>query len=311
LKIRGEEMAQRKRRKRQQPGRLFHILILIIILLFIFEANILINMFKKENIKKNIQTNGAVTEKASSEKELSTNTNVPETDAQIKAASPVPQIPDSPCVVHRQDTSVDDSYFSDAVFIGDSRMEGFRNQSGISTGTFLTGVGMDAENIFETPFISTESGNITVYQALYNSDYKKVYIMLGTNNLGDYNYDDFKEKYRICLGEIRKILPKADFYVMEVAYVEESKVTTGDYVNNSNIDKLNEKILELCEQSDYNYIAINEVLSDGNRSLIKDASSDGVHIYDSYCKLWLDYLKSHYVNTTDDTTSDTASTETD
>ena len=34
---------------------------------------------------------------------------------------------DSAAVVPAQSDSVDDSYFSDAVFIGDSRMEGFRN----------------------------------------------------------------------------------------------------------------------------------------------------------------------------------------
>ena len=45
--------------------------------------------------------------------------------------------------IKKQATPVDDSYFSDAVFIGDSRVEGFHMQSGITQGTFLTGVGMN------------------------------------------------------------------------------------------------------------------------------------------------------------------------
>lgn len=299
-------MTQRKKRKRQQPGRFFNILAVIIVLLIIFEGNILINMFKKENIKKNIEVNETETSRPDEQHAAgSMNTNRKETEIQTEAA---PAIPDSPAVVQGRETSVDDSYFSDAVFVGDSRMEGIRNQSGITTGTFLTGVGMNATNVFETPFIASESGNITIYQALYNSDYKKVYMMLGTNDLGEFDYDKFKEDYRICVGEIRKILPDAIFYVIEVPYVEESKVTTGDFITNENIDRMNGKILELCEDNNYNYIAVNEVLSDGKNALKEGASSDGVHIYDSYCILWLDYLKSHYVDKNGDSAADAVQT---
>ena len=68
---------------------------------------------------------------------------------------------DSAAVVPAQSDSVDDSYFSDAVFIGDSRMEGFRNASGITQGTFLTGVGLSI-NDMDKQIISTADGNISV-----------------------------------------------------------------------------------------------------------------------------------------------------
>ena len=61
---------------------------------------------------------------------------------------------DSAAVVPAQSDSVDDSYFSDAVFIGDSRMEGFRNASGITQGTFLTGVGLSI-NDMDKLYLST------------------------------------------------------------------------------------------------------------------------------------------------------------
>jgi len=136
---------------------------------------------------------------------------------------------------------------------------------------------------------------ITVYQALINTHYKKVYVMLGTNDLGEPDFNDFKENYRVCLGEIKKLAPDAIIYVISVAYVEEAKVEDSTYVNNRNIDAVNEKILELCESEGYYYVDINEVLSNGNHSLTEGATSDGVHMYDSYCKIWLEYLKNHYV----------------
>lgn len=87
--------------------------------------------------------------------------------------------------------------------------------------------------------------------------------------------------------------------MINVAYVEEAKIEDTSYVNNQNIEIVNQKILELCEEEGYYYLNVNEVLSDGNHSLIEGATSDGVHMYDTYCKIWLDYLRTHYVSETD------------
>ena len=219
----------------------------------------------------------------------------------------------SDALVPEQNIPIDDSYFSDAVFIGDSRMEGFRNQSGITQGTFLTGVGMNVTDIFTQKYIHLYNEQITVYQALYNTDYKKVYVMLGTNDLGEPDFNDFKENYRVCLGEIKKMLPDAIVYVISIAYVEEAKVEDTSYVNNKNITTANEKILELCEEQGYHYININEVLSDGNGALTEGATSDGVHMYDTYCKIWLEYLKDHYIleETPAESTTPEAETQTE
>ena len=103
------------------------------------------------------------------------------------------------------------------------------------------------------------------------------------------------------------MLPDAIIYVISVAYVEESKVEDTTYVNNQNIDTVNDKILELCEDTGYYFVNINEVLSDGNHSLVEGATSDGVHMYETYCKIWLDYMKNHYV--TDQVKADRAAAE--
>lgn len=289
-------MAHQKKRKRQQPGRFLNMLILIFIVLIVFEGNLLINIFRKDSLKSqvNSQIDEILADSKKEETELSAESETP-ADVTPETDSMAPAAPSNPAIAVLQATPVDDSYFADAVFIGDSRMEGFRNQSGITQGTFLTGVGMDVVNIFEKPYIYMYNEYITVYQALINTHYKKVYVMLGTNNLGEPDFNDFKENYRVCLGEIKKLAPDAIIYVISVAYVEEAKVEDSTYVNNRNIDAVNEKILELCESEGYYYVDINEVLSNGNHSLTEGATSDGVHMYDSYCKIWLDYLKNHYV----------------
>lgn len=289
-------MPQQKKRKRQNTGRFLNIVILLVVFLVVFEGKLLMNILKKESIQSQVKAQISELFAAVSLNETETETKPAKKEPSTEAPASETEAPRSSALVPKMDEPLDDSYFTDAVFIGDSRVEGLKNQSGITQGTFLTGVGMTASNIFDTPYISSPDGNITVYQAMYNTDYKKIYIMLGTNDLGEPDLDDFKEHYRIAIGELKKMAPNAILYIMGVAYVEESKVTTGDYVNNKNIKAVNEKILELCEENNYYYLDINEVLSDGNHSLIEGASSDGVHLYERYCILWLDYLKTHYIS---------------
>ena len=202
--------------------------------------------------------------------------------------------PNSKAIVREAATPVDDSYFSDAVFIGDSRMQGFQNASGITQGTFFTSVGMSLATMQSEAVIPTSEGNVTVAAALSGGSYGKVYIMLGTNDLGEYDWDSFRE-----------IQPNAIFYICSVIYVEESKITSGSsYVTNANVDKINSILLDICETEGYYYLDLNEVLSNGYGSLIEGASSDGVHVYEKYCKRMLAYMKSHYVTSDEGASAD-------
>ena len=207
---------------------------------------------------------------------------------------------DSPAVVPAQSDSVDDSYFSDAVFIGDSRMEGFRNASGITQGTFLTGVGLSINDMYKQ-IISTADGNISVYQGLSGRQYKKIYLMLGTNDLGFYPWDQFQPTFEKAIRQFHALQPDAIIYICSVIYVEESKIAKGfEYDNNQNVQTINQYILSTCEDLWYSYyLNLNEIFSDGNHELISGASADGIHLEPEYCAQMLTYLKSHYISDSD------------
>lgn len=230
--------------------------------------------------------------------------------------APLPTVsnPDSPAIVPAMGTAVDDSYFSDAAFIGDSRMEGFRMASGITQGQFFTSVGMSLSSMRSEDIIKTSDGNITVAAALSGAKYNKVYIMLGTNDLGEYDWDSFQDGFVSVIERFREIQPDAIFYICSVIYVEESKVYDTTYINNTNVDKINSILLEICEAEEgFYYLNLNELLSNGYGSLIEGASSDGVHLENSYCKQMLDYLKKHYIEVSSGSSDseDTANTETE
>ena len=169
----------------------------------------------------------------------------PETQAETHATT---SDPSSSAIVPKAATPVDDSYFKDAAFIGDSRMQGFQNASGITQGTFFTSVGMSLSAMQSEAVIRTTEGNITVAAALSGNKYNKVYIMLGANDLGEYDWNSFHDGFTSCLQRFQEIQPDAIFYICSVIYVEEPKVEGGAYVNNANVDKINSILLQVCEE---------------------------------------------------------------
>lgn len=203
---------------------------------------------------------------------------------------------DSPSVVKKQSTPVDDSFFANSVFIGDSRMMGFRNTSGITQGTFLTSVGLSTGAMSDQVIASPE-GNISVYQGLSGRQYDKIYLMLGTNDLGYYPWENFKPGFSNIIQQFHKLQPGATIYVCSVIYLDEAKtVAAASYNNNDNVRKVNGYQLEVCEELDYcYYLNLNEIFTNGYGSLIPEAASDGIHLYEDYCKQMLTYMKEHYI----------------
>lgn len=331
--------SQKRRRRKRQDAIVLQLLLIVAVVLIIFEGKLVVTMISHRAVMNQTpvtkEAADADQEETASAEDSASDADTPPTTAAVsdpstpdvtlagltgsstsgsapsaEQAEKVPTVsnPDSPAIVPKSDTPVDDSYFADAVFIGDSRMEGFRNASGITQGRFFTSVGMSTSKMASEPIIATAEGNITVAAALSGGKYNKIYIMLGANDLGEYDWDSFQDRFVAATKRFQEIQPDAIFYICSCIYVEESKVTTGDYVNNANVDKINSILLQICEEQGYHYLDLNEFLSNGYGSLLENASSDGVHLYEKYCKQMLDYLKSHYV--TVDPADDTAETET-
>ena len=317
-------MAQKKKRpnaRERRNGFIINILTLIVLILLVFEGKSLISLFSSQTIQDRIRQEEsevfaganltekqteAVTEMSSENSTEKSSENTTEQENESETDAPVTDrftgLPDGSdeymdIVVSEQASAVDDSYFEDAVFIGDSRMQGFRNLSGITKGSFVTAVGMELENFYTDSQIATAAGNVTVLDALKNINFSKIYMMLGTNELGAYDMSQVGESYRQVLADIKQLSSSPDpiVYVYSVIYVDEPLVTTGDYVNNTNVDAVNMEILKMCKEEGYHYINLNEVLSNGYHGLISGAAEDGIHLNTDYCKEWLEYTKTHYI----------------
>lgn len=198
-------------------------------------------------------------------------------------------------VTVRASAEVDDSYFSDAVFVGDSRTEGLRMYSGLTNTTFWTKVGLTVSSVFTDRFVKLGEQTLTVAEALEQADYKKVYIMLGINELGWPSEETYASEYAKIIDLIRESHPDATIYVQSIFSMGRIRSSRDEVYNNDNVIRLQRVLCEMCLEKGVNYVNVAEVLQDSDGFLIDNDSVDGAHLTAPYYKVWVDYLKTHTV----------------
>lgn len=189
--------------------------------------------------------------------------------------------------------AVDDSYFDDAVFIGNSRTEGLKMYSGLTKATFITEVGLTVKTIF-TDYCDISGGYKNLcFSELESREFSKVYIMLGMNELGWVYESVFKEDYGKIIDKIREINPDAKIYIQSIIPVSKWKDSNDTTYTIYNVDRLNTQLRALADEKEVHYVDVAEGLMDEEGYLPYEATLDGVHLVPEYCVKWLDYLKTH------------------
>ena len=77
--------------------------------------------------------------------------------------------------------TVTDDYFSDALFIGDSRTDGIRMFSGLNNTTYFCSAGLDFKDAFKKTLSIDKTTKSTLENLLATKKFGKIYIMLGIN----------------------------------------------------------------------------------------------------------------------------------
>ncbi len=192
--------------------------------------------------------------------------------------------------------TVDNSYFNDALFIGDSRTEGLRLYSGLSNATFYCKTGLNIFRLLSEPIATNLSGQkVTVAEALKERQFGKIYIMIGINNLGISTTAAHKNEYQKILTTIRSLQPNAIIFIEANINMTTAYSSKSDYMNNLNLNDKNCASAAFANGTDIFYLDVNEALTDPDRGLRADISTDGIHMKAASYSLWVNYLKTHAV----------------
>ena len=199
-----------------------------------------------------------------------------------------------------QTQSLNDKYFDNALFIGDSRTVGLVDYGDLDEhACFFAKESLsiyDLESIELVPIKPNEEmESQTVEQLLQSNTFGKVYVCLGVNELGTGDTLRFYNAYVSLIEKIRQYEPNAIIYVQGMMHVTENYSKRDSIYNNTSIVDKNRAISTLANGHDIFYLDMNETVCDENGNLISELSTDGVHLLGKNYKIWEEYIKSHVI----------------
>lgn len=231
--------------------------------------------------------------------------NPPQEEQPVTVLPAEPEIPadvpadvpeEMPWTPVQESEPVDDSYFDDVAFVGDSRTDGFRLYSGLERGTYFCVTGETVASATDMENWKTEDGRkISLADAVAAADCGKIYLMLGINELGWNGTDIFRSHAENLLRRLQADHPDAEIVVQSLLPVSAEQDAKGSYVNNQRILAYNQVWMELAEETGCDYVNIAEAVTGEDGCLPAEMSFDGVHLNRAGCHAWLDYLRTHSV----------------
>lgn len=211
-----------------------------------------------------------------------------ETQSEVEAETEFEfEIPTIEIVYDEYETKIEQENFRDTVIIGNSQAQALSNYGLIKEADFLTRIGLSINKVL------TSSDGDSVINGLYGTDYEKVILVFGENELGWPYPKNFISEYKKVINAVRDILPNAKIYchaVFPVSRSHSEKSTIG--ITNENVVIFNELIGEMCEEEGFTFIDFSPAFSEDDGALPEGVASDGVHFNYDYCKIWASDLSS-------------------
>ena len=200
------------------------------------------------------------------------------------------------------------SFFDDAVFIGDSislrlTMYCQANPDALGKAQFLTAGSLGSgnalwdENSQDAVFPTYNGQVVTLQDGVQKSGAKKVFIMLGMNDVGLYGVEGARDNMETLIGLILEKSPNVTIYVQSMTPM----LTTHQLksLNNPNIEAYNKLLREMCAEHGWNFVDVASVMKESDGGLIPAYCSDGgdggmgMHFTNEGAVAWVNYLRTH------------------
>ena len=201
----------------------------------------------------------------------------------------VPDEPEAPPEPVNPFSAVDESYFDDALFLGDSHTDGLRCYAPFANATYYTRNGLILQQVFTKSYAEVNGEKLTLEQALAGQSFGKIYVMLGINEVNFRAADKFLEEYRAMLATLHELQPDALIFVQSVLHTTQEKSETSEF-KNEKIDAYNAALQTLADNESIFYLDVNPVFDDETGALRADWSGDGIHVRAPYYGGWREVL---------------------
>lgn len=215
------------------------------------------------------------------------------TDTETPAQPEKPQVPgvptELPDVVTGAKYGEDESFFDDALFIGDSRMVSSAYYARLGKADYFTDVGMNVFQMFSVTASDDNFDATDLTTLLQNRTYKKIFIMLGINECG-YPMSSLLSAYQEDIDTLKRLQPDATIYLLKVYGVSRSVAESASYFSPQRLQEVNDGIAGLSDGKKVHCLDASHLYCDDEGYMKEEYTSDGVHPYAKDAALFAQWL---------------------
>ena len=216
-------------------------------------------------------------------------------------------------VIFNSDHMVEDDWFDDVLFVGDSVTSALAAYSedyerfGNAEFLCIPSLGynsslwdlQDPNNVHPL----WKGKKVTVDMGVKLSKKHKIFIMFGMNDVGTWGVDQSIESMKELTDRIIEKSPDVELYIQGGTPMLKSVEKSN--LNNLLMTQFNEGLKSVCQERGYHFIDITPAVCDEEGALIADYCMDpddmGMHLNYDGCERWVKYLMAHVLDDGDPT----------
>lgn len=184
---------------------------------------------------------------------------------------------------------ITESWFDDALFIGDSRTVGLRDYARLGNADYFCSVGMSVFGVLDAVESDVNYSKTDLMGLLRAKTYNKIYISLGLNDC-DAPFDLLMDAYGTMLCTIRKEQPHAVIILQSMITLDRKKAASEWYFSIENLKLVDGGIRDFADGKRVLYIDANTHFADEEGYLPDGKAWDGCHFDIAGYQEWAQWI---------------------
>lgn len=166
--------------------------------------------------------------------------------------------------------------FEDTVFMGDSLVEPLDEYNFLSSSSVVATKGRNVVTANEKDISSVISLKP-----------RKIVMLYGMNDLIMFKYkNDFINKYKKLIANIRKQLPETQIYINNIFKTQEKVWLKDKNLRPERITEFNNALKDMCDELKINYIDVSYLIQSNSKLY----EPDGIHLIANFYHKWLEQI---------------------
>lgn len=186
---------------------------------------------------------------------------------------------------------IEDTYFADTLFGGDSRMGSLFLFSDLpDRGAEIHYV--TSLSLWRIYDMELETADSTLYDVLMDTGHGNIYLLIGINEIRSDNFSTWTEEYRTIVQEIRSRHPDVNIYLI-LAYHPLEISGLSDEQLSDHLKMENDGLIDIAGSEHVYYLNPDDVLAGDDGKVREDIVWDGLHLNEEGSQMFADYIATH------------------